>query len=232
MIISKPRYGGHTNYLVSFDLENRISIEMLRKAKYILNTVVKWEHYRKAHLHILTCRNCFRMGHGTSTCNLNPRCMICAEGHRTNDCSLIIKKRSLKLDSIDNIYLKCCNCGGKHTATSDACPVRIQYISRRTDKPPVQPPSTSLSPAPPPKVNYWDIAKFPSIVKQTREVKFKKPMVIRTRSLSPTRNKPASENSKGPFNNQLRRPTKPAKQASHSSKHQSHAAAVSPRKPK
>lgn len=93
----------------------------------------------------------------------------------------------------------------------------------------MQPPPTTFTSAPPPKVNYWDKAKLPSIVKQTREIQFKKPIVSRTRSLSPTRNVPASENSKGPFNNQHRRPIK---QASHSSKPQSHAAAVSPRKPK
>lgn len=63
---------------------------------------------------VLQCYTCQNFFHGSKTCFLDPRCVICAEAHNTKDCP--IPKESNKV--------KCCNCGGNHTASYGGCPNR------------------------------------------------------------------------------------------------------------
>lgn len=187
MTVTKPKYPGHTNFLVCFNTDDHVSMRILEKVRYINHTVIQWGNYRPPPDHILTCRNCFRLGHGTSGCYLDPRCMICAKGHKTNDCPLIIKKRNLGLSEIPKIHLKCCNCDGNHTATDSSCPVRIKYLQKRnrnTTNRPVEQKKTLFTPAPPPELNIWEKKQFPEPRPPSGRIN-KPKLHVRSRSMSP-----------------------------------------------
>lgn len=208
MTIARPRYEGQLNLLVSFAHDDDITINILRKAKYIQHTVVKWDHFRQPADNILQCRNCFAYGHGTSGCHMAPRCMICANPHKTVNCHLILKKRSLNLEAIPEIYLKCCNCGGNHTAGFKNCPARTKFIQKRQrnqSKAPIYP-APKFVPAPAPPQNAWlnplrptpnrppttPIARPLPTPRRTRKNPTRhtnpntRPKLIRSRSLTPT----------------------------------------------
>lgn len=193
MKINKPRYEGHTNYLVSFDRNDHVTMSTLQKVRYIQHSVVKWRHYRQAPEHVLQCRNCFRFGHGTSGCFMECRCMICAKNHKTDNCPLIAKKRRLGLAEIPDIYLKCCNCGGNHTAAYAHCSSRINFIAKRKknkDPEKQQQQQVNFVPATAPHTNVWNESDFPDIrprrAPRAATIEARKPLV-RSQSLSPRR---------------------------------------------
>jgi len=62
------------------------------------------------------CYRCQKFGHIAATCRKEERCEYCAEKH-TGKCNRI--KNS-----------KCVNCGGVHAASSNKCPVFIDWCSK------------------------------------------------------------------------------------------------------
>lgn len=71
------------------------------KTKHILYQSVKWEHLKKRKN--FQCKNCQRLGHASSNCNLKYRCVNCSQNHTPGECPIIEK--------INNSVLKCANCG-------------------------------------------------------------------------------------------------------------------------
>lgn len=152
MRVRFPKYHDHANYLIYFDAEDKITLPILSKVKYISNTVVRWSHYRPPQGRCTQCRNCLRFNHSTSTCNMNPRCMICAEDHRTDDCELVKAKIKNGDSHILPDLLKCALCGGNHTAASMECPRKQEFIAKKNAQTASR---TRYTPAKPPPINYW-----------------------------------------------------------------------------
>lgn len=61
------------------------------------------------------CQRCSKWGHKEWRCWSSPRCRYCAGRHHSNECMKKIQK-GVKFTP------RCCNCGGPHNASSNACP--------------------------------------------------------------------------------------------------------------
>jgi len=106
-------------YLVYFSAQTNIGL--VKQTKELLYCKVSWEHYRKGR-DIAQCRRCQNFGHGSSNCQLQPRCVKCTGSHLTKDCT---KK--------DDEPAECTNCQGAHTAASTDCPAYLRLLeSKRT----------------------------------------------------------------------------------------------------
>ena len=57
----------------------------------------------------LQCKRCKRFGHTHRNCGYAPRCVACGEAHHSGECSTPKEQ------------LKCCGCGGNHTANYRGC---------------------------------------------------------------------------------------------------------------
>jgi hypothetical protein len=57
----------------------------------------------------LQCKRCQRFGHTQRNCGYTPRCVACDEPHPSGECSTPRQQ------------LKCCSCGGNHTANYRGC---------------------------------------------------------------------------------------------------------------
>jgi hypothetical protein len=57
----------------------------------------------------LQCKRCQRFGHTQRNCGYTPRCVACGEPHPSGECSTPRQQ------------LKCCSCGGIHTANYRGC---------------------------------------------------------------------------------------------------------------
>jgi hypothetical protein len=57
----------------------------------------------------LQCKRCQRFGHTQRYCGYAPRCVACGEAHLSGECSTSPQQ------------LKCCSCGGNHTANYRGC---------------------------------------------------------------------------------------------------------------
>lgn len=90
---------------------------------------------------IIQCHRCQEWGHATSNCYRAPRCLKCAEGHATKECS---KPKETEP--------KCCNCGGKHPANATSCKVyqrKLLHLDSKGNQ------NKKYIPAPQPKENAW-----------------------------------------------------------------------------
>jgi hypothetical protein len=95
---------------------------------------VKVEEPRKRHL-LTQCTRCQRYGHSKSYCNLQPRCVRCAEQHESNTCT---KTRDTPP--------KCVLCGGSHPSNYRGCTIHREIQNRR---PPQRPPISTPTPIAP-----------------------------------------------------------------------------------
>jgi hypothetical protein len=57
----------------------------------------------------LLCKRCQRFSHTQRNCGCAPRCVACGETHLSGECSTPKQQ------------LKCCSCGGNHTANYGGC---------------------------------------------------------------------------------------------------------------
>ena len=89
-------------------------VHPIYKLKYSLNRVITVEEPRKR-TGPVQCMNCKEYSHTRGYCTLAPICVIWAEPHPTQDCP---KPKG-------EIYRKCKNCTGNHTANYRGCPVYI-----------------------------------------------------------------------------------------------------------
>ena len=136
--VKRPRYNDQSVYVVHYEKASDITMDIIKQAKYIRNTVARWMPYIQNGDGVTVCSRCSTPGHTAKWCNRPPRCKVCSEGHLTNDCPLIIAKRAANLNAIHISNLKCPLCGDKHTATYRQCTGRLEYrnnkISRQQQK--------------------------------------------------------------------------------------------------
>lgn len=175
MKLNRPKFEGHSNFIVSFDAADRITLKMLQGVKYVCHSVVRWAHYTPLRSDIIQCKNCTRIGHRAHGCHLKPVCMFCAKSHNYTKCPLIKQKEQLQLQRIPDFLTKCGLCSGQHTAFSEHCPRRIAHINKRMNQDPEE-----TAPATMP----------PQHTATRTTLSSKQIAPTRTRSASPTPNKP------------------------------------------
>lgn len=138
----KSGAGEHTLYLVYFK-RGTMKIQDLRKTKAIFNVMVHWRHFSKLSNDAAQCHRCQQFGHGSSNCNLPPKCVKCGGKHLTDVCGLP-RRTELNNNNNSKSQLKCANCGGGHTANFRGCPSRKAYLDeleKKRKKPSLPPPS-------------------------------------------------------------------------------------------
>lgn len=93
--------------------------------KYFLNSTITIEKLNRTSA--LQCFKCQGLDHVATNCNMNPRCVKCAEEHLSENCQIA---RNSPSDS-----LKCALCGQKgHPASYRGCPEMVKMIKQRNSK--------------------------------------------------------------------------------------------------
>lgn len=166
MTVKTPRYDDHATYLVYFSIDSGVTLSVIKQARVIMNTIVKWAHYKPNGDGITVCSHCSGLGHSASFCNLSPKCGVCSGAHTTANCEHILNKRAYNREKIAVELLRCPNCGGKHTRGYKKCEGRIEYINRRQRN------RTTYTPAPlpPPESIPWNFPELRGSKKQTNRI--------------------------------------------------------------
>ncbi|KAF4530380.1 hypothetical protein B566_EDAN018502 [Ephemera danica] len=89
----------------------------IRAVRHICRIIITWDTYRRPK-GPTQCMRCQQIGHGTSNCMRNPRCVKCAGQHLTSACT-----REKNATSPP----KCVNCGGEHPASYKGCKVYKEH---------------------------------------------------------------------------------------------------------
>lgn len=134
MRVLKPRYKGHINYIVMFDAEDRISLNMLKRVKYVCSTVVSWNVFRTKVSDVIQCMNCCRFNHHKQECFMQPVCILCAKNHPVSECPLTKRKLEMGLAKVPSFLLKCANCNKNHSAIWQFCEKRVALIEKKENK--------------------------------------------------------------------------------------------------
>lgn len=116
-------------FLVYFN-NNSMTLQNLRKVKYVLNVSVSWKPYQQARNGPTQCNNCQLYGHGNKNCQLQPRCAKCGLKHQTSSC---MKDQQPQPEA--PFIPKCCLCGGEHLSKDRNCPKRLSYINMKLKQP-------------------------------------------------------------------------------------------------
>lgn len=153
MIVKKPRYEDHATYMVHYPSQSNITLDIVKKAYVIRNTIVRWAHYKPNGDGLSSCSNCTQFGHSKQYCGLPAKCGICSGPHVIDNCPLIANKRKANATSIAEADLKCPHCSGKHTGRYLNCPARIQFMNDRLTR---RPTSQKFVNAPAPTFNAWN----------------------------------------------------------------------------
>jgi hypothetical protein len=130
MSIRNARYEDHTNYVLHFQ-KGKVTINQLRQIRAINSVIVKWVYYDSKRHGPTQCRRCQMWGHGSSNCQLSPKCVKCAGDHSTTDCPASKKGEKVPAD-----ILKCVNCNQPHSANFGGCERKKQYLLTRPMKKP------------------------------------------------------------------------------------------------
>lgn len=124
MKITKPRYRGHTNYVIYFDKKHQTSLLQMKQISGMFGFHVFWSIYRRTE--IPQCYNCQSFFHTSRGCTLVPRCNRCGGKHKTTECSLVDKTTN----KVPDDKLVCCHCQGNHTSSFRQCPKRLQILKQ------------------------------------------------------------------------------------------------------
>lgn len=132
MSIKQKKHYDHSVYLIYFNKSSNIKIAQLREIKAIENVIVKWEYYSNRRTGPIQCSNCMSFGHGGQNCFLLPRCIRCAQNHKSIDCPKLFNEKKMQTRTrIPENELKCVNCGQNHAANYSKCEKRIQFAERQ-----------------------------------------------------------------------------------------------------
>lgn len=143
------------------------TLTKISKIRALEYTMVTWQRYQN-NKKIIQCHRCQAWGHATSNCFAAPKCLKCAEGHLTTNCT--------KTDK--DTPAKCVNCGGPHPANNVECTVYLQKlkaiqnnIAGRQQQPRKPPnsnefPALRYRPAPSPATNSWKAAAHSTATQQ------------------------------------------------------------------
>lgn len=129
---SARTHGDNAAFLLYFE-PNTIKLSDLRKVRHINNIIVRWESFQpKAYDQVPQCRTCQMFGHSSINCNMPPRCVLCAQSHKTEDCERRRQRAELQDipagQEVDRSFVKCANCNLQHTANYRGCASRKEFI--------------------------------------------------------------------------------------------------------
>lgn len=99
------------------------SLSVVNKVGFLFHIRVYWDKFFSKKTHT-QCFRCQAFGHSASNCNVTPRCVKCAGGHHTSQCSKPL-----------DVVPTCVNCKGQHTANFSKCPALLNYLNVRERKP-------------------------------------------------------------------------------------------------
>lgn len=215
MTLKSTKYLGQANYIVYFKHDDHITLHMVMTAKYICNTSVRWAHYNPPSLIERQCENCWRPGHRKFGCHMTPRCMFCAAtDHKEAECPLVLEKARLNAKLIPREHLKCCNCGGQHTAIFKFCEARVKHrektqTQRKKSRENNATDNKALIDAPIPTSNQWTAnsakqlfgTNHPEPTISQPEAHRSRSVTRRARSLTISYSKPATRGYSRPDNN-------------------------------
>jgi hypothetical protein len=83
------------------------------------------------------CKQCQRFGHTQRYCGYAPRCVACGEAHLSGECSTPQQE------------LKCCSCGGNHTANYRGCAKWKEAKAALAKRAPIERTNVGGAPSPP-----------------------------------------------------------------------------------
>lgn len=166
LTIREKRYDNQAVYILYFEPRS-IKLGDLQKIRYLNNLCVTWEHFQSRKHDILPqCRNCQTFGHSSINCNRKPKCLTCAQSHKTADCSFRIPREELKKiapTDINKEHIKCANCNASHTASYKGCPARREYKNLQSSYAERRRPANTR-----PQPFRYDERSFPSIVSKAQ----------------------------------------------------------------
>ncbi len=132
MNIHQKRYEDHCLYLLYFLKNQKVKISNLREIPAINHVKVRWQYYSNSRVGPMQCSRCMKFGHGGNNCFLDPMCIRCGEKHLSNECPLLVDPETdMRRTRIPNDQLKCGNCGQNHSANSQQCEYRMQFVDRQ-----------------------------------------------------------------------------------------------------
>lgn len=122
--------GMYKRYLIHFNPKENSKSEVIN-VKVILNHVIKWLPVKNNRRGPSQCLRCAMYGHGISTCNRKPICLLCGDSHEAKDCKFGNEENN------DQRIFKCHNCKAdnlqhNHRANDPQCPARQKYIEIKT----------------------------------------------------------------------------------------------------
>ena len=104
------RHTGKPTHIVKIKCSENSAKQLLNTRLVINNKVCLVEKERS--VRVVRCFNCQSLGHLARHCKNSRRCEVCSETHAVHE----------KCTS----EVKCCNCFGKHPASSSVCPVYLE----------------------------------------------------------------------------------------------------------
>lgn len=103
--------------------DQSVTIKTLQSnIKYLYNTRVDSQLHYNTKL-IIQCHRCQQWGHTTANYRASPRCLKCAQGHWTRDCTTFLERLETNLPN-----LKCANCNQNYPANSTECKEYLRKI--------------------------------------------------------------------------------------------------------
>lgn len=105
-------------------MRNSENIRPAQKRRILFNVVPAWRFFTKRLSFAAQCHRCQCLGHGSTNCNLTPKCVKSGEKHLSNECGL---PKKAELNDGNKSQLKCDNCGGSHTANYRGCSTRKSH---------------------------------------------------------------------------------------------------------
>ena len=90
----------------------------------LLYQSIRWEPLRKTQT--VQCKNCQRLGHISSCCNRQYRCVKCTESHQPGECQIVRGDRA-------NLQCVLCNEKG-HPASYKGCRYIVEFNKRRSPR--------------------------------------------------------------------------------------------------
>lgn len=98
----------------------------LHEIKYLAHQVIWWEKIKKSST--FQCKNCQRLGHTASNCNMKYRCVKCDKSHGPKECTL---SRDTNEASKESVYCVLCKSFG-HPASYRGCPKQVEFITNQS----------------------------------------------------------------------------------------------------
>lgn len=125
-MISKNDKNPNRGLYMIYYVKKSKEFDCFKNLKSICQVIFRWRYYVKPPNAAPQCHKCLTFGHGSKNCHKNPKCLLCAEDHLTENCTNF--SRAQVSDESKFNSMKCANCLGNHPANYRDCPKKHEYI--------------------------------------------------------------------------------------------------------